>query len=511
MSVNPIYGRVRSDYLSAYPASNYNNLQASVFLNTSQNACSLEAQLESVQNEQGILGKAWNGIKNFFHIGLSSDDVKETIEQYKSGEISYEEAQNTIENFDKKQEGAVNIIANTATGLATAGIAVATGGVGAIAAGAAIGGATKAGLKTLDRATNSVEGDALDIKQIAKDGLTGAVDVAFSTVTAGMIKAPVAGQTVSQAVKIGIIQGAKAGAIAGAVTGASDYTAEAVFEEDVNFTIDGLMASTAQNAIAGGVMGGIMGGVTGGFAQNKLNKAAAGQNVQADSQITETGDTAEVLPKDSTAENLEIKPADADAAASTVPKQPGQISTKLSESDIKNIEIYKNGENYERINRQMREGTVSAKTKATIDAVDKAFETDGIVLDADTVLYRGVRREYSWLDGGSFHSEVYDNLKPGDILTDDAFISTTRNIDVARCPEYMGYADGFNPTERFGYLLEIHAPKGTNVLDIENVLIKNGGKCMALNESELLLPHGTSFVVRDVQGDTIILDILNKQ
>lgn len=275
MSANPIYNRTYTSYLpvlSSESRLDYGDAQTSVFSNNAQSTCDLEAQFKLVQKEQGALGKAWDGIKNFFHIGLSSDNVKEKIEQYKNGEISYKEVQETIDSFDKKQEGAVNLITNTATGLATAGFAVITGGVGAIAAGAAIGGAAKAGLKTFDRATNEIEGDAIDIKQIAKDGLTGALDGAISTVTAGMIKVPVAGQAVSQAVKIGIIQGAKAGAISGAVIGAGDYTTEAIFEEDVDFTIDDFMAATAQNAVAGGIMGGVMGGITSGFVQNNLNK-----------------------------------------------------------------------------------------------------------------------------------------------------------------------------------------------------------------------------------------------
>lgn len=278
MSVNPIYQGTQNKYTHT-PYLKQQNENISVFdqdtanNNTAaQDVNSLKAQLEAVQNEQGILGKAWNGIKNFFCMGLSSNDAKEAIEQYQKGKITFEEAQETIEAYDKKQENAVNIIANTATGIATAGIAVATGGFGALAAGALIGGATKAGLKTLDRATNSIEGDAIDVKQIAKDGLTGAIDGAVSTVTAGMIKAPVAGQAVSQAVKQGIIQGAKAGLVSGAATGAGDYAVEAAFEKDVDFTIEGFMTSTAQNAIAGGVMGGVMGGITGGIQQNNLNK-----------------------------------------------------------------------------------------------------------------------------------------------------------------------------------------------------------------------------------------------
>ena len=254
-----------------------NNNEASIF--TSENATnsiagdveSLNEAFNEVQDEQGLIGKLWNGFKNLTGLGLSSDDVQEKIEQYEQGEITYEEALETIESFSDKQEGAVNIIANTVTGVATAGIAVATGGAGALLMGAAIGGATKAGIKTLDRATNNVEGDALDAKEIIKDTVTGAVDGMVSAATAGMIKGPIAGQTVKQAVKQGAIQGAKAGAITGGVTGATDYTVNTIADGE-EFTIDGLVKSTAQNALTGAAFGGILGGVTGGISQNNLNK-----------------------------------------------------------------------------------------------------------------------------------------------------------------------------------------------------------------------------------------------
>ncbi|MDO5437248.1 MAG: hypothetical protein Q4F80_03520, partial [bacterium] len=236
----------------------------------------LKSMLESVQDEQGIIGKAWDGIKNFFGIGLSSNDAKEAIESYQNGEITLEQAQNTIETFSQKQEGASNLFANIATGLIVAGSVVATGGLslGVIATGAAVGGAAKAGIKTLDRATNNIEGDALDAKQIAKDALTGAIDGAVTTATAGMAKSvTVAGQTVKEAAKQGAIQGAKAGVISGAVTGAGNYTVEAAFEDDVDFTLDGLIDSTVQNAVAGGITGGIAGGLSSGIAQSKLNNA----------------------------------------------------------------------------------------------------------------------------------------------------------------------------------------------------------------------------------------------
>lgn len=237
-------------------------------------AKTLRDELNSVQNEQGILGKAWNGFKNLIGLGLGSDKVEDKIKAYENGEISYEEALNSIQQFDSKQEGAVNLISNVATGVATAGFAVATGGVGAIVGGALIGGATKAGLKTVDRATNNIEGDALDGKQILKDGVIGAVDGAVSALTAGMIKMPVKGQTVKEAIKQGAIGGAKAGAISGATAGASEYAVEAAFEDDVKFEFNSLLKSTAQNALVGGIFGGVLGGITGGIGQKSLNSNA---------------------------------------------------------------------------------------------------------------------------------------------------------------------------------------------------------------------------------------------
>ena len=236
-----------------------------------QGITSLNESFSEVQDEQGLIGKLWNGFKNLTGLGLSSNDVQEKIEQYEQGEITYEEALNTIESFSDKQEGAVNIIANTVTGVATAGVAVTTGGAGALLMGAAIGGATKAGVKTLDRATNNVEGDALDAKEIVKDSLTGAVDGMVSAATAGLIKGPIAGQTVKQAVKQGMVQGATSGAITGGVTGAADYTVNTIADNE-EFTFEGLLKSTAQNAITGAVFGGVLGGITGGVSQNALNK-----------------------------------------------------------------------------------------------------------------------------------------------------------------------------------------------------------------------------------------------
>ena len=253
----------------------------------------LKQELNEVEDKQGFLGKLWNGFKNLTGLGTSSNDIEEKIKQYENGEISYEEAENSIKEFDQKQTGMVDMATSIVSGLVVAGSAVVTGGTSLIAS-AAIGGITKAGLKTLDRATNETEGDEFNLKQIGKDVLTGSVDGVITTATAGIGSAVKtgAGVTVKEAVKSGAIQGAKQGVISGAVMGATNYTAEAVFEEDVEFSVDGLLQTAAQGAAIGGVMGGVLGGVTNGIKQAKINKTEAATVVKSETNINKTGDEA---------------------------------------------------------------------------------------------------------------------------------------------------------------------------------------------------------------------------
>ena len=179
---------INTDY--AVRANSYPNMQNSDSYELSNNNVSifsdtattdpintLEEEFEEVQDKQGFLGKLWNGIKNVTGIGLGSNKVEDAIEDYNNGEISYEEALETIESYEEKQEGGVNLITNIAAGAATAGIAVATGGIslGAGGIGAAISGGAKAGLKTADKATNEGKGDAFDIKKKGKEAQKGAV------------------------------------------------------------------------------------------------------------------------------------------------------------------------------------------------------------------------------------------------------------------------------------------------------------------------------------------------
>ena len=191
----------------------------------------LSSMLSDTEDKQGIVGSAWNSFKSFIGIGSSTKKCENAISDFKEGKISYDEAKAIISDFDSKQESSVNMFSNIATGVVVAGVvasAVATGGLslGAVAAAAGVGGATKAGLKFADRATNNVKGDALDGKQIVKDGLSGAVEGVATAATMGIGSAVknVAGETAKSTLKGAIISGAKEGAktggVAGAITGA---------------------------------------------------------------------------------------------------------------------------------------------------------------------------------------------------------------------------------------------------------------------------------------------------
>ncbi len=231
----------------------------------------LNEQLDSVQENQGIFSKAWNGFKNATNLGVSSEDCEEAIEKYKNGEISYEEASQKIEEFKTKQDGSLNLFSNIATSFAAiaaataAGAAIiATGGAATLPVlalvGAGTGAVTKAGFKMTDRATNEVEGDALDGKQLLKDGISGAVtgSVAAATMGTGSASSTLA----SSAAKSGL-RSAKTGAITGAISGSANYTIDCAFDDNMDFNAGDMIKSAAQNAACTAVVGGVIGSANG--------------------------------------------------------------------------------------------------------------------------------------------------------------------------------------------------------------------------------------------------------
>ena len=235
-------------------------------------ASDLRKSLEEAKDKQGILGKAWDGIKNFFGVGSRTDKLEEMVEQAENGEISTAEVEEAISEFEQKQDSVVDIFGNVASGLvAVSSIALApvTGGA-SLLVGAAAGGVTNVAVNGLEKGTNEVEDD-YSAKDITKDFVTGAVTGTITTVTAGIgTGGNVAATTVKEAAKQGAISGAKSGAIDGSLSNAADYTIDCAFGDD-EFNLGELTKSALTGAVVGGTIGATVGGAVGAHQFNKAD------------------------------------------------------------------------------------------------------------------------------------------------------------------------------------------------------------------------------------------------
>jgi len=254
------------------------NQDASIFENDA--VLALEEQLDSVQDEQGFFMNAWDDFKGFVGVGVSSEKCENAIEKFKNGEITYEEALKEIEKFDSKQDGSLELFSNIATGVAAIAVAsaaaaaiVASGGTATplvlAAIGAGTGAVTKVGVKMTDRATNDLDGDALNGKQIAKDALSGAVTGGIGAATMGTGSSA---STLAESVAKSAARSAKTGVVTGSITGASNYTLDCAFEDDKQFKFGELVTNTATGAVVGATVGGIMGSANGAMRYNGIVK-----------------------------------------------------------------------------------------------------------------------------------------------------------------------------------------------------------------------------------------------
>ena len=236
----------------------------------------LEKKLTSIQDEQGVLGNIWNGIKEFTSLGVSESDCINMLEKYKNGEINFEQAVDYLDEYDSKQENASGLLSNILTGIggiAVATAAATTGPIGwglAFLKGAPIGAALKTGINFIDRATNDVEGDAFDAKQMTKDAVSGALTGAASAVSGasslGYKALSSKGIVEAGTVAADVVKGACCGMECGAMSGAGTYMTDVVLD-DKDFEFDELLANTATSALVSGTVGSVVG-----VGLNGLNK-----------------------------------------------------------------------------------------------------------------------------------------------------------------------------------------------------------------------------------------------
>lgn len=261
----------------------------------------LNEQLSKVKDNNGCFSSLWNSIKATTGKGMSDEQCNEVIEAYKNGEIDFEEAEEKIKEYSIKQEDSLNLFSNIAASVAAlaasaaaAGIIVASGGVATplvlAGAGALAGGITKAGFKFADRATNNVNGDALNASALMRDSLSGAVAGTIATVTMG---------TASTAPSIGsaIISCGKTGVKTGAVSCGANYTIDCTFDNKKKFKTQEFVENTFEGALVGGAVGAVMGGAN--ASMHSLGLLNSGCNFK-----TFTENAGKTLSKDVTANSV---------------------------------------------------------------------------------------------------------------------------------------------------------------------------------------------------------------
>ena len=69
----------------------------------------LRLELDTIQKQQGLIGKAWNRIKKIF--GGGSKKVEKAISRYEKGEISLEQAKKALDKYQKGQKISVDVAA----------------------------------------------------------------------------------------------------------------------------------------------------------------------------------------------------------------------------------------------------------------------------------------------------------------------------------------------------------------------------------------------------------------
>lgn len=115
-----------------------------------------------------------------------------------------------------------------------------------------------------------------------------------------------------------------------------------------------------------------------------------------------------------------------------------------------------------------------------IDELADAFR--GFETKANMKTYRGLAKNYM--------DEIRDNLKVGDVLEDNGYVSTSTDIDVA---------------ERFGeYVMEVLIPKGSRASSVDHLTSTSG-------ESEVLIDAGAKFEVAEINHEKKKLVVLLHQ
>lgn len=262
----------KSNNITAVPKS---NTADSFVYNTSQNVktLSLYNELNNIKKKQGIIGKTWDGIKNFLKLKSGSKKVEEQIKLANEGKITKEEALNSINKYNEGQKTCVDVAADIVSGILAMGafaLAVPTGGASlAVGLGLAttVGAGVKIGIKAGDALSTGKEYKS---KDLLYDTLTGAVNGVMAPVTNGIgasltktvgqkLGLKVVQEGAETAVKQGIKQGLKSKIISSILTQNVDVAGGTLLKRAVaigsGFAIDGAISGASDNMVRAALNG----------------------------------------------------------------------------------------------------------------------------------------------------------------------------------------------------------------------------------------------------------------
>lgn len=162
-------------------------------------------------------------------------------------------------------------------------------------------------------------------------------------------------------------------------------------------------------------------------------------------------------------------------------------SEELAPHEKESLSRYQ-GTGFVGIQDHLRSGTEDHEAAAHVKGLDSAIGKSG--LREDTTLYRGL--------GGQAAEEHIAKAKPGALVTDDGYVSTSRHKDVAH--EFARARDEQEEAPGRMAVLHINARKGQKALETA----KHVSTVSAQREGEHILPRGTKLRIKrvEVHGDT---------
>ena len=372
----PVFGDFTIKKSEYNPALNKKN-EDSISLNTLTNpdAKNLHSELIKTKEQQGLIGNLWDGFKNLTKIGASSNKVENAIKQLNNGEISQEEAQQILTNYQDGQKTCLDVVADMISSIVAVGafaMAVPTGGTSlpvGLAISTGISTILKVGIKGIDAKTNGREYNS---KNLLYDVVTGSVNGLLAPVTNGIgssltktigcklgleitgdvleagAKSTLKNLIVNQSIDVAggtlkqraLALGAGM-AIDGALGGAADNTAREIIDDKKDKNI--LKAAT-EGFFGGLIMSPVIGGgfrLAGKLGSKLGKKLFPNSNKTPDlpnnpfNQDTKLNPDVEVKPEPS----VEIKPdVETPTAATTVPKPEVDVEPQVKPKEKPTVE-----------------------------------------------------------------------------------------------------------------------------------------------------------------------------